>query len=108
MGGDALLATVAAQVTPYCAHFDICGGCSLQHLDGAAQLRLKEQRLRDALDRLAQVAPERWLPAIASPPWGYRRRARLGVRYVWEKQRSLVGFCARRSNRVANIERCEV
>jgi len=108
MGGDALLATGADQVTPYCAHFDICGGCALQHLDSAAQLRLKEQRLRDTLGRLGQVAPERWLPAIASPPWGYRRRARLGVRYVRRKERALVGFRERRSHLIANLRRCEV
>jgi 23S rRNA (uracil1939-C5)-methyltransferase len=108
LAADALLATAPDQVTPYCAHFDICGGCALQHLDSGAQLRLKEQRLRDTLDRLAQVAPARWLPAIASPPWGYRRRARLGARYVRQKQRSLVGFRERRSNRVANLARCEV
>ena len=108
MAGDALLAASADQVTPYCAHFDICGGCSLQHLDSAAQLRLKEQRLRDALGRLAQVAPGRWLPAIASPPWGYRRRARLGVRYVRRKERALVGFRERRSHLIANLTRCEV
>jgi 23S rRNA (uracil1939-C5)-methyltransferase len=108
MAGDALLAAGADQVTPYCAHFDICGGCALQHLDSAAQLRLKEQRLRDALGRLAQAAPQRWLPAIASPPWGYRRRARLGVRYVRRKERALVGFRERRSHLIANLARCEV
>jgi 23S rRNA (uracil1939-C5)-methyltransferase len=108
MAGDALVAASADQVTPLCAHFDICGGCALQHLDSAVQLRLKEQRLRDTLQRLAQVAPERWLPAIASPPWGYRRRARLGVRYVQRKQRALVGFRERRSRLVANLTRCEV
>ncbi|HEX2791466.1 MAG TPA: 23S rRNA (uracil(1939)-C(5))-methyltransferase RlmD [Steroidobacteraceae bacterium] len=108
MGAAAALAAASDQVTPYCAHFDFCGGCALQHLNGAAQLRLKEARLRDTLDRLAQVAPARWLPAIASPPWGYRRRARLGVRYVRRKQRALVGFRERRSNLIANLERCEV
>jgi 23S rRNA (uracil1939-C5)-methyltransferase len=108
MGAAAPLAAASDQVTPYCAHFDFCGGCALQHLNGAAQLRLKEARLRDTLDRLAQVAPARWLPAIASPPWGYRRRARLGVRYVRRKQRALVGFRERRSNLIANLERCEV
>jgi 23S rRNA (uracil1939-C5)-methyltransferase len=108
MGGDAALAVMPGEVTPFCAHFDICGGCALQHLDSGAQLRLKEARLRDALDRLGQVAPARWLAAIASPPWGYRRRARLGVRYVRQKQRSLVGFRERHSNRVANLTRCEV
>jgi 23S rRNA (uracil1939-C5)-methyltransferase len=108
MRGEVLLAATADQITPYCAHFDICGGCALQHLDSGAQLRLKEQRLRDTLDRLVQVAQARWLPAIAGPTWGYRRRARLGVRYVRGKQRALVGFRERRSNLIANLKRCEV
>ena len=98
----------AGEVTPYCAHFDVCGGCALQHLDADAQLRLKEQRLRDTLLRVAQVAPAHWLPAITGAPWGYRRRARLGVRYVRQKGRALVGFRERRSNLIANLERCEV
>lgn len=108
MAGEALLADAADRVVPRCAHYDICGGCAQQHLDSGAQLRLKEQRLRDTFDRLGSVAPARWLPAIASPPWGYRRRARLGVRFVRRKDRALVGFRERRSNLIANIERCEV
>lgn len=98
----------AAGITPYCAHFDACGGCALQRLDSDAQLRLKQQRLSDALSRIGQVAPQRWLPAITSSPWGYRRRARLGVRYVRQKGRALVGFRERHSNRVAELARCEV
>jgi 23S rRNA (uracil1939-C5)-methyltransferase len=103
-----LLLAGADRVTPRCAHFHVCGGCALQQLDSEAQLRLKEQRLRDTFDRLARAAPARWLPAIASPPWGYRRRARLGVRFVRRKQRALVGFRERGSNLIADIERCEV
>jgi 23S rRNA (uracil1939-C5)-methyltransferase len=98
----------ADRAVPRCAHFDICGGCVLQHLESGAQLRLKEQRLRDTFERLARAAPTRWLPAIASAPWGYRRRARLGVRFVRRKQRALVGFRERRCNLIADIERCEV
>jgi 23S rRNA (uracil1939-C5)-methyltransferase len=104
----AAIAASAGEVTPYCAHFDVCGGCALQRLDGDAQLRQKQQRLADTLARIGQVTPQRWLPAITSAPWGYRRRARLGVRYVRQKGRALVGFRERRSNRVAELARCEV
>jgi len=96
------------RVTPRCAHFDICGGCALQHLDSPAQLRLKQAQLRDNLERLAHVLPERWLPPISGPSFGYRRRARLGVKYVERRARAVVGFRERSSNLVAAIERCEV
>ena len=45
---------------------------------------------------------------MTGPPWGYRRRARLGVRYVRRKERALVGFRERRSHLIANLTRCEV
>jgi 23S rRNA (uracil1939-C5)-methyltransferase len=101
-------AEAAHRVTPHCAHFAVCGGCALQHLDSGAQLRLKERELQATLTRLAGAAPARWLPAIQGPAWGYRRRARLGVRFVRRKARALVGFRERRSNLIADLRRCEV
>ncbi|MDQ2819621.1 MAG: 23S rRNA (uracil(1939)-C(5))-methyltransferase, partial [Pseudomonadota bacterium] len=29
------------RVTPKCQHFDVCGGCSMQHLDATAQVAMK-------------------------------------------------------------------
>jgi len=105
---EEVLAPAAARVAPRCAHFDICGGCALQHLDHAAQLQLKQQQLAESLERLGRLTPGRWLEPIRSRPWGYRRRARLGVKYVTRKGRVLVGFRERGSNLVASLERCEV
>jgi 23S rRNA (uracil1939-C5)-methyltransferase len=96
------------RVAPRCQHFDICGGCALQHLSGEAQLRLKQEQLRDNLQRLGRVEPETWLPPIPGPAFGYRRRARLGAKYVERKERVVVGFRERGSGLIAAIERCEV
>jgi 23S rRNA (uracil1939-C5)-methyltransferase len=105
---EQILSASPERVVPRCRHFDVCGGCALQHLEPSAQLRLKEGQLRDNLQRLARVLPARWLPAISGPTFGYRRRARLGVKYVERKQRVVVGFRERDSNLIAAIERCEV
>jgi 23S rRNA (uracil1939-C5)-methyltransferase len=105
---EEILTGAAERVAPACAHFQVCGGCALQHLDNAAQLQFKQQQLADSLERLARLAPARWLDPITSRPWGYRRRARLGVKYVARKGRVLVGFRERGSNLVASLERCEV
>ncbi|MDE2137055.1 MAG: 23S rRNA (uracil(1939)-C(5))-methyltransferase RlmD [Gammaproteobacteria bacterium] len=96
------------RVTPRCAHFGICGGCVLQHLDPAAQLAAKETELREALARVARVEPRRWLAPLAGPVWGYRRRARLGAKYVYRKERVLVGFRERAAPYVADLAGCEV
>lgn len=37
------------RVTPFCKHFNLCGGCTLQHVSYGEQLELKEQIVRSAL-----------------------------------------------------------
>jgi 23S rRNA (uracil1939-C5)-methyltransferase len=98
----------ADRVEPGCAHFGTCGGCALQHLAPASQLRIKDESLRETLRRIGKVEPREWLPPLSGEPWGYRRRARLGARYVHAKERSLVGFREKMSSFVADITRCEV
>jgi SAM-dependent methyltransferases related to tRNA (uracil-5-)-methyltransferase len=69
------------RVAPRCPHYAICGGCSLQHLGPAAQIAAKQGVLLDNLRKLGQVEPgEVWAPLTAEP-WGYRRKARLGVKW---------------------------
>jgi 23S rRNA (uracil1939-C5)-methyltransferase len=41
-------------------------------------------------------------------PWGYRQRARLSVRRVEKKGKTLVGFHEKRSSFVADLSRCEI
>jgi 23S rRNA (uracil1939-C5)-methyltransferase len=96
------------RVLPRCAHFGICGGCSLQHLSAPAQLEAKQRQLLDNLQRIGRVIPERVLPPLRGPVWAYRRRARLGVKYVHKKGRVLAGFREREKPYIADIQRCEI
>jgi 23S rRNA (uracil1939-C5)-methyltransferase len=98
----------AERVAPRCAHFGVCGGCVLQHLAPAAQLAAKEAELRSTLERVARVAPERWLEPVTGPVWAYRRRARLGAKFVYRKNRVVVGFRERAAPYVADLAGCEV
>ncbi|MET3245314.1 putative RNA-binding protein with TRAM domain [Burkholderia sp. OAS925] len=43
---------------PKCTYFDICGGCSMQHLDIRAQVAVKQRVLEDNLQHLAKLRPE--------------------------------------------------
>jgi 23S rRNA (uracil1939-C5)-methyltransferase len=107
-----VLSASPQRVEPRCAHFGFCGGCALQHMAAAAQIESKQAILADVLQRLGGVAPARWLPALsaehADEHWGYRRKARLGVRWVEKKGRVLVGFRERGSSFIADVRRCEV
>src|ERR1044071_2702281 len=64
------------RAAPRCAHFGICGGCSMQHLAPAAQLKFKKKQLLDALTPIGKGTPGQIAPPLAGPSWGYRRRAR--------------------------------
>ena len=96
------------RVTPPCAHFGLCGGCSLQHLAPAAQVTLKQRQLVETLRRVGHVEAEEIAPALTGPTTGYRRRARLGVKWVEKRAQALVGFRERASPLLAAIESCVV
>ncbi|MDH4259979.1 MAG: TRAM domain-containing protein, partial [Gammaproteobacteria bacterium] len=103
-----LLQASPARVTPRCRHFGTCGGCSLQHLSHDAQLESKGRQVAEELERIGGTRPESWLAALAGPVWSYRRRARLGCKYVVAKGRVLVGFRERGSPYLADIDHCDV
>jgi 23S rRNA (uracil1939-C5)-methyltransferase len=96
------------RVVPRCPHFGTCGGCTLQHLAPAAQLAAKQEVLQENLRRIGRVTPEAWWEPIPGPSWGYRRKARLGVRKVDKKGRVLVGFRERRAPLLADMDSCAV
>jgi 23S rRNA (uracil1939-C5)-methyltransferase len=96
------------RVTPRCIHFDACGGCSLQHLSAERQIAFKQKQLLDALQRIGHVQPETVAAPVTGPLWGYRRRARLGVKDVPKKGGVLVGFREKETPLIAPLTRCEV
>lgn len=103
-----VLQAAPERVEPRCAHFGVCGGCVLQHLQPDEQLAVKQRWLLDSLTHIGQLQPAQVLEPLTGPLWGYRRRARLGVKYVAKKGRVLVGFRERHSPYIADLQRCEV
>ncbi|HTN93424.1 MAG TPA: 23S rRNA (uracil(1939)-C(5))-methyltransferase RlmD [Gallionella sp.] len=96
------------RVPPKCKHFGVCGGCSMQHLDGRAQVAVKQRILEDSLWHIGKVKAETMLRPIYGLTWGYRERARLSVRHVIKKGKVLVGFHEKRSSYVADMQHCEI
>ena len=97
-----------ARSVPRCRHFGVCGGCSMQHLEPASQLAIKQRALEDQLVHIGRVRPDTLLRPIAGPAWGYRFRARLSVRNAPKKGGVLVGFHERGSSYVADMRECHV
>ncbi|RJG00471.1 23S rRNA (uracil(1939)-C(5))-methyltransferase RlmD [Noviherbaspirillum sedimenti] len=103
-----LLRESSLRVKPKCQYFGICGGCSMQHLEPAAQVAIKQRVLEDNLKHLGKVQASMMLRPIYGPTWGYRFRARISVKNVVKKGGVLVGFHERRSSFVADMKTCDI
>ncbi|MCV6636124.1 23S rRNA (uracil(1939)-C(5))-methyltransferase RlmD [Candidatus Albibeggiatoa sp. nov. NOAA] len=103
-----VLQPASNRVEPPCEHFGVCGGCSLQHLSCADQIQLKQDMLLEQFEHLGNVTPETVMPPLQANSLGYRRKARLGVRYVPKKQSVLVGFREQQSSFIADLNQCKV
>lgn len=105
---ETLLVASPERQAPRCAHVDLCGGCSLQHMPEATQLQVKQQALAQQLRHFAGLEPERWMPALLGPAYGYRQRTRLAMR--WDKRLGVleVGYRQRSSSDLVQVHECPV
>lgn len=100
------------RVTPACAGYGRCGGCVLQHMDYAAQLRFKQQLVGDELRGagLTTGSPVTLAACVPSPQeLGYRSRVKLVALAVTQPSpRLLLGAYAPRSHEVIEMSGCRV
>ena len=93
------------RVTPDCPVYTKCGGCSLRHISYEAQLRAKEQFVKDAFTRIGGLSPE-FLPIIGNDTInGYRNKLQMPI--GTDKDGNLIaGFYAFHSHRIVPCEKC--
>ena len=96
------------RVEPVCPHFLLCGGCSIQHMSPAMQRAHKESVLIDQFKHLAELDIPEIIPPLTSENTAYRRKARLGVRFVIKKDKLLVGFREKNSGYLTDMSVCKV
>lgn len=127
----------ASRVAPRCSYFGVCGGCTQQHIDADAQVAFKEAELFRQLAAAGVDVGDgdgagdgggdgdgaggggdgagdggggkiTRLPALHGTRWKYRRKARLGLRYVPKKGGLLVGFRERGGGFITSLRACPV
>ncbi|HTI98704.1 MAG TPA: class I SAM-dependent RNA methyltransferase [Dongiaceae bacterium] len=97
------------RVAPACQYFAACGGCQYQHMDYAAQLRVKHKQISDLFQRIGGFAETAIAPVIPCPePYGYRNR--IMIRSQWNKpeQKLNIGFIRGDSGLVEDITECKI
>lgn len=94
----------ADRVVPTCPHFNVCGGCALQHVGPSAYADFKKKAVLHALER-AGVTPATVEGPIVSAP-GTRRRATFAAVKMGKKV--ILGFNERGSMNLVEIQTCAV
>lgn len=101
------LSTSPQRVKPQCRYFNQCGGCQQQHIDIELQRASKAEALQYLMMRETGVDKSA-APVMSGEPYGYRRRARLGLQYQPKHQRLVMGFRQVQSNTLVDIKNCPV
>jgi 23S rRNA (uracil1939-C5)-methyltransferase len=106
-----LLTPSPDRIQPGCVLASRCGGCTLQALAYPAQLRLKQQQVRDALQRIGHL--DRFdLDQILRPiigmehPWHYRAKVQFPISGT--SQEPAIGFFAHASHQVVSGTTCAI
>lgn len=92
------------RIEPECEVFKMCGGCSFAHIKYDDELKSKEQKVKDAFERIGGLSPE-FAPIIPSPETvRYRNKAQYPVKR--ENGILNIGFYAKKSHRVIDGGDC--
>lgn len=95
------------RVEPVCTLFGTCGGCQLMHLAYPQQLKIKQQRVSDAFQRIGMMENVRVEECLPSPsPLAYRNKIQLPVREGPEGM--MIGLYAASSHEIVEIESCHI
>ena len=92
------------RVVPPCPHFNVCGGCVLQHVGAGAYVDFKKQTVMHALERAGVVPALVEGPLVSAP--GTRRRATFAAIKMGKK--IVLGFNERGSMNLVEIQSCTV
>lgn len=94
------------RVEPLCPVARQCGGCQLQTMSYEAQLRFKEQKVRNNLQRIGGLEDIPMEPIVGMEnPWRYRNKAQFPFGSDKNGQ-TITGFYAGRTHSIIESEDC--
>ncbi len=95
------------RIDPVCPVYEACGGCQLQHLSYAAELKAKQQQVKDALSRIGHLKTLPVLPVLgAVDPYHYRNK--MQVPAAQNKNGLAIGCFAQATHRVIDVDSCAI
>ena len=102
---EKIITPSAARISPDCPNFSKCGGCVWRHISYDEELKIKSQKVRDAVERIGGISTE-FRPIIGSDRVNrYRNKAQ----FPFGKDKeggAVIGFYAFHSHRIIDCDDC--
>ncbi|WP_099224975.1 23S rRNA (uracil(1939)-C(5))-methyltransferase RlmD [Listeria costaricensis] len=99
-----LLEASPDRVEPPCPVYQKCGGCQLQHLSYAGQLRFKQKQVYEVMRRIGKQSVAVHETLGMAEPFYYRNKSQVPVGYVDGKLAA--GFYQKRSHQIIDMDAC--
>lgn len=96
------------RVEPCCSLAEKCGGCQLQHMSYSEQLKYKEKKIKNCMERIGGITNFRMEPILGmEDPYYYRNKAQFPVGR--DKEGNIVmGFYAGRTHSIIDTSHCYI
>jgi 23S rRNA (uracil1939-C5)-methyltransferase len=99
-----LLTVSSERIKPTCEIYKFCGGCQLQHMTYAEQLRFKQTRVEEVLKRIAEIDVEVEPIIGMQNPWRYRHKVQ--VPFGTNPEGKLIaGFYQKGTHQIIDMEK---
>lgn len=103
---ESILKPSRDRISVDCPYFSKCGGCVYRHISYEAEKRIKEQKVRDAVQRIGGLHGVKINPVLSTEcPERYRNKAQFPVGKE-ESGKIITGFYARHSHRIIDCGDC--
>lgn len=89
-----------------CECFSKCGGCIFRQISYEKELEIKEQRVKDAIERIGEIKNIKYNPIIGGDsPDRYRNKSMMPISTAKDGT-PLIGFYSRHSHNIVESETC--
>lgn len=97
---DKIIQKSQERVCPPCPYFSKCGGCNLQHMSYAEQLKFKSLLVQKTIKKIAHLDCEVAPTIPCSNQYGYRNKVSLNI------EQNSIGFYEASTKHIVEIDNC--
>jgi 23S rRNA (uracil1939-C5)-methyltransferase len=90
---------------PECEYFDVCGGCQIQNIKYAEQLKYKTNKVKNAIERIGKIENVEVYNTIGmEEPYNYRNKGQFPIKK--NNNKIEIGFYKVGTHEVVDLKKC--